>query len=182
MHLELEDLAKQTETLIAEWRALFDRHPEADLAKGPADGGWSAIDNLAHLSQTVRLYLPKIDAALAACASVRSDGPYQYNLLGRFFVWVLEPPVRMKVKAPPLFHPAAGLTPAGAMEEFAGLHRELVRRMERADGLDLGKVKVASPASDKMKISLGSAFASMNAHGRRHLWQARNTLGATPPR
>lgn len=176
MNKELENFARQSRALIAEARGLVDRHKPEDLVKTPAGGGWSVADNLAHLAQTVRLYLPKIDAAIEANRSVRGDGPYRYNLLGRFFLWVLEPPVRLRVKAPPVFQPAQGMSGAQALEDFAARYEELIERMQAADGLDLARIKVVSPASDSMRIPLGVAFGSMTAHARRHLWQARNVL------
>jgi len=82
----------------------------------------------------------------------------------------------MKVKAPPLFHPADGVTADQALNDMLAQHAAMLRLIELADGLDLGKVKVQSPASDKIKLSLGAAFGSMAAHGRRHLWQAKQLL------
>lgn len=175
---ELEDLARQLESVNAEAIAMVDASTPEALVAHPAGGGWSAADCLAHLAQTVRLYNPKIEAAVAAAhkAGLKGTGPFSYGLLGKLFLWVLEPPVRMKVKAPPVFHPAKGVTAQQALDDMLTQHKEMLRLMEAADGLDLGRVKVQSPASDKLKFSLGAAFGSMAAHGRRHLWQAKQAL------
>jgi hypothetical protein len=175
---ELEDLARQLESVNAQASAMVESSTPEALVTRPAGGGWSAADNLAHLAVTVRLYNPKVEAAIAAArqAGVTGTGPFNYGLLGKFFMWVLEPPVRMKVKAPPPFHPAEGVTARQALDDLLLQHRKMLELIEAADGLDLGKVKVQSPASDKLKLSLGAAFGSMAAHGRRHLWQAKNTL------
>lgn len=175
---ELEDLARQLESVSAEARAMVESSTPEALVKHPAGGGWSAADCLAHLAQTVRLYNPKIESSIAAArkANVTGEGPFHYGLLGKFFLWVLEPPVRLKVKAPPAFHPAKGVTAQQALDDMLTQHHEMLRLMEEADGLDLGKVKVSSPASDKLKLPLGAAFGSMAAHGRRHLWQAKLVL------
>lgn len=180
LSLELEDLARQLESVNAEAIAMVESSKPEALVRHPAGGGWSAADCLAHLAKTVRLYNPKIEAAIdeARKAGLTGTGPFNYGLLGKFFLWVLEPPVRMKVKAPPPFHPAQGVTAQQALEDMVTQHKEMLRLMESADGLDLGKVKVQSPASDKLKLSLGAAFGSMAAHGRRHLWQAKITLAA----
>jgi len=175
---ELEDLARQLESVNAEARAMVESAAPEALVKQPEGGGWSVADCLAHLAQTVRLYNPKIEAAIAAGrkAGQTGEGPFNYGLLGKFFLWVLEPPVRMKVKAPPVFHPANGVTAQQALDDMLSQHAEMLRLVEEADGLDLGRVKVQSPASDKIKLSLGAAFGSMAAHGRRHLWQAKQLL------
>jgi len=43
----------------------------------------------------------------------------------------------------------------------------------QANGIDLSRSCVRSPLASWIRIPLGSAFASMAAHERRHLWQAR---------
>jgi DinB superfamily len=174
---ELEDLARQLDSANAEASAMFAKYSTDQLSKRPAGGGWSAADCVAHLAQTVQLYIPKIDDGMKAGSALRGDGPYSYGVIGKLLLWVLEPPVRLKVKAPPSFHPAANTTPEAALADYLARHAELLKRIEAANGLDLGKIKVCSPASDKMKVPLGAAFGMMAAHARRHLWQARRALG-----
>jgi hypothetical protein len=52
--------------------------------------------------------------------------------------------------------------------------------LERADGLDLRRVKVATPISRFLKMSLGAMFAQIAAHERRHLEQARRVREKLP--
>ncbi len=47
------------------------------------------------------------------------------------------------------------------------------KRLMRADGLDLARVRVISPVSRCFRLPLGAYFAFVMAHDRRHLWQAR---------
>jgi hypothetical protein len=48
----------------------------------------------------------------------------------------------------------------------------------RADGLDLKRAVVTSPASRFFRMSLGAYLAFLAAHDRRHLWQARQVREA----
>ena len=89
--------------------------------------------------------------------------------------------------APPLFHmrsprsfrPASAAPPvAESLPAFLALQDELADRVARAEGLDLNRVKVVSPANRRLKIGLGTAFAVTAAHQRRHLWQARQVREA----
>ena len=54
-------------------------------------------------------------------------------------------------------------------------------RMEAGAEYDLERVKVVSPASSMIRPLLGCAILAMAAHGRRHLWQARQLPGAELP-
>lgn len=65
-----------------------------------------------------------------------------------------------------------------ALGEFLSLQDQLEKRMTQADGLDLGRVRVSSPISRSIKMSLGQSFALVLAHERRHLWQARQVRGS----
>jgi hypothetical protein len=55
----------------------------------------------------------------------------------------------------------------------------LLHQLARADGLDLRRVKVATPISRFLKMSLGAMFAQIAAHESRHLdqaWRVREKL------
>jgi hypothetical protein len=52
--------------------------------------------------------------------------------------------------------------------------------LERADGLDLRRIKVATPISRFLKMSLGMMFAQAAAHEQRHLMQARRVREQLP--
>ena len=86
----------------------------------------------------------------------------------------MEPPARFKVTAPATFLPAAGRSRHEIMAAFRAYQVQFVDRLRQANGLDLARARVTSPANRWIRIPLGSAFALMTAHERRHLRQARN--------
>lgn len=54
--------------------------------------------------------------------------------------------------------------------------------MREADGLDLHRLKLSSPAARLIRLNAGDAFAIMAVHTQRHLGQVRRTLDdATSP-
>ena len=59
--------------------------------------------------------------------------------------------------------------PADVFARTAAVHIQI----ERADGLDLRRVKVPTPISRLLKLSLGATIAQAAAHERRHMAQAR---------
>jgi hypothetical protein len=55
---------------------------------------------------------------------------------------------------------------------FLHVQSQLILQLALAGGLDLRRVKVATPISPLLKMSLGMMFAQVAAHERRHLQQA----------
>ena len=65
---------------------------------------------------------------------------------------------------------------------FLQVQDQLTLQLERADGLDLRRVKVSTPISRFLKMSLGMMFAQVAAHERRHLAQAQRVHEKLPQR
>ena len=69
------------------------------------------------------------------------------------------------------------------MAAFKAYQVQFVDRLRQANGLNLARAKVSAPTLRWLRFSLGSGFALMLAHERRHLWQARRvTQRADSPR
>lgn len=176
--LELADYAGQLDSADASARALVENHSAEELARPAANGGWSPAECLDHVAKTVEEYLPVMRAALEEgrrCGAT-GEGPFRYGLLARMFLWVLEPPVRMRVKAPAQFVPRHQPDARAALDAYLARHAELRDLLELAEGLDLAAIRVVSPANAKLKLPVGAAFGILAAHARRHLWQARRAL------
>lgn len=145
------------------------------MCSRPATGGWSVAEILDHVNATNRLYLERIGSAVAEAqaSGLTGDGEFRISPLERLFVWMVGPPARMKVKAPAAFQPCAATDADGIVAEWERLHDSLSELGEKARGLHLTRIRVASPASDKIRMSLLAAFHLIVAHDRRHLWQIR---------
>jgi hypothetical protein len=141
----------------------------------PARSEWSIEECVEHLNATARSYLPFIDHGIhdAVSKNYYSGGPFTYNRLGRLLVYILEPPPRLRSRAPAAFLPGAKRPRAEVMAGFRAFQVQYVDRLRQASGLHLGKARVRSPIARWLRIPLGSAFAVMVAHQRRHLWQMR---------
>jgi hypothetical protein len=75
--------------------------------------------------------------------------------------------------APQRFVPIHGQPVTGVLPTFLHVQRQFAIQIERADGLDLRRVKVPTPISRLFELSLGTTIAQAAAHERRHLAQAR---------
>ena len=180
MHPELDAYLHQLEAIRADARQLVAGLSDAEFNRRPAARRWSAAECLDHLNM-VRKVLPAIDRAIthAAARGLRSDGPFRYGWFARWMIRSFEPPPRRRFRNPTLLEPAhQPLAPDAVLREFLSLRDALTRRVQQADGLDLERAIVVSPVSRFFRMPLGGYFAFLLAHDRRHLWQARQALGA----
>jgi hypothetical protein len=90
----------------------------------------------------------------------------------------MEPPARMKMRAPKSFQPPPQRSRHEIMAAFRAYQVQFIDRLRQANGLDLASAKVSSPASQWIRLPLGTGFALMTAHERRHLWQAQRVTAA----
>jgi len=176
----IDDFRRQFEQLSADADALAGPLSDAQFRWRPAPETWSVSDCLEHLNITARLYLPTLDEGISEAMhrGLYAEGPYRYNLLGRLLVKTTEPPARLRLKAPRPFQPESNRTRQGIMAAFRAYQVQYIDRLRQANGLDLARARVSSPAARWLRLPLGSAFALMTAHERRHLWQARRVVAS----
>jgi len=177
---EIEDFRKQFERLADEADALVAPLSDEQFAWQPSPAAWSVAQCVDHLNVTARLYLPQLDEGIANAIrqGLYGEGPFKYSWLGRLFVRMLEPPPRMRVKTPVAFHPPPARTRREIMAAFRAYQVQYVDRLRQANGLDLARARVRSPAASWVHMPLGTGFAAMTAHERRHLWQAKRVTEA----
>ena len=149
------------------------RDDQFTWSSGP--GHWSIAHCYDHLNVTARRYLPMLDESIAEAIrrGLYGEGPYAYAWLGRLFVYLNEPPPRLRVKAPAAMLPAPDRPRAEIVSALRAYQVQFVDRLRQANGLDLARARVSSPVARWVRMSLGSGFALMAAHERRHLWQAK---------
>lgn len=173
--MSLTPLHAAFESAKSDARELVSGVPESSFNWRHAPGTWSIGECVDHLNVTGRRYLRAFDRAIekGRREGVLGVGPFRYGWLERLFVRSQEPPPRFRLKAPRVFTPASNLRRDDSLASFLALQDELQQRLAQAEGLDLRRLKVSSPVSRYLKLSLGNAFEGVAAHQRRHLWQAR---------
>src|SRR5262245_7320561 len=132
-----------------------------------------------HLNATARAYLPMIDEGIAEAISrgMYGEEPFRYNLIGRVIARSMEPPARLRFKAPQAFQPVLERPRRLTMPAFRAYQIQYIDRLRQANGLDLARGRVRSPPPYSwIPLPLGCAFAFTTSHERRHLWQARQIL------
>ena len=170
---ELEKIRAELDAANADAQKLVAGLSEEQLGKRPQPGRWSLAEIFVHLNLTAQMYFPEIDRAIeqGRAKGLTGDGPFKLDFVGRMFVKYLDPPYRMKTKAPGMIKPLLQGPASEALPQFLRSQELVVRRLEAANGLDLGRVKFVSPLASVLKMNLLSPFAVLTSHQRRHLWQ-----------
>lgn len=172
------EIEQNNEVAIALWAGLT----EHQLLWRPQPGRWSLSENLTHLCLTNQSYLAEIDVAIARARQKRlvGTGPFKMDWIGKMFARVLEPPYRMKMKAPRSIIPVRQSSAKEALPQFLNMQSALKRRLDAADGVDLEKAAFISPFLSLLRMNLLSAFVAITAHERRHLWQMASVREGMP--
>jgi hypothetical protein len=175
VHPELERYQQQFEAIASQAKDLAAGLTEAQFNWRPAPEQWSIEECLAHLTMVGQVEVRAIEAAIdeAKAKGRRGSGSFEYPVWERFILRETEPPVRHSTSAPKRFVPLHGQPITGILPTFLQVQRNFAIQIERADGLDLRRVKVATPITRLLKLSLGTTLAQAAAHERRHIAQAR---------
>jgi len=181
MHPDLSSFIQQLEAVKADGTAFVAGLSHVQFNWRPAPERWSIGECLDHLNVSMTVTLPAFDRAIAEgrARGLVGAGPFRYGLLSRLMIWSMEPPPRIKNKRPKAFYAPRGEHAAQrVLPEFLRVRDEIAARVRRADGLNLARVRITSPASRWLRMPLGAYFAFILAHERRHLWQARQVAAA----
>ena len=175
---EIDELRKQFEQISIDADTLVTPLGQEQFIWRPGPNRWSIAECLEHMNATARAYLPAIDEGIADAIrhGAYAEGPFQYNLIGRIFSHLMEPPARFRMRAAIDKMPGPQRPKRETLAGFRAYQVQYVDRLRQANGLDLSRSCVRSPFASWIRIPLGSAFASMAAHERRHLWQARKII------
>ena len=181
MHPQLEEIGTELEGATTRVERLRDEWPAEERWRArPDEGGWSAIECIAHLNLTTRHYLPLLDEALAQPGQ-RGGMPARMrrDLIG-WLIWKsVSPDTKMKAKTSPAFVPESDEPVGAVLDAFRQLQEELLERLRAADGRPLHRIKVASPFNDRLRYSVFSGLSILAAHEHRHLGQAERALAAS---
>lgn len=144
----------------------------AQLAWRPPNGGWGVGLCLEHLTTAAEEYLTKVEPALERRRRAGGEPTYAgwgHSLAGKLLLHFVRG--KRKVPAPRVFRPSEESRP-DALDAFLATQDRTAGIARRADGLDLERVRFASPASPLLRLHLGDALILLQDHADRHLAQA----------
>ena len=144
------------------------------------DGGrrWSVAQCLDHLAAGAEVYVTTIRPVVdeARRRGVPRRGPAKPGFFGQKFVNSLEPPVKMRGKAPNKILPRPRRSRDEIMKSFHDAHAAFRRIVEDCAGIDTNAVTFPNPFLTFVKMRVSTAMNVIPAHGRRHILQAQNVV------
>ena len=175
---EIDRFRSQFEQLSADADDLTTPLTDEQFTWRPGEDSWSIAECLDHLNATARVYLPSLDEGIADAIrrGVYAEGPFKYNWLGRLSVRFSD--MRVRLKASDDVQPGTGRTRREILAAFRAYQVQYIDRLRQANGVDLARARVRMPVGSWLRIPLGSGFALMISHSRRHLEQARRVTEA----
>ena len=98
---EIDELRKQFEQISTDADTLVTPLGQEQFVWRPGPNRWSIAECLEHMNATARFYLPAIDEGIADAIrnGAYAEGPFKYNLIGRIFSHLMEPPARFRMRA-----------------------------------------------------------------------------------
>lgn len=182
MHPELESHRRQFEQITKDAADLVKGLSEEEFNWRPDPGQWSIEECIAHLTMVGQVELGYVERAIETgrARGLTGSGPFEYSALERYIMRETDPPARHHRPAPKQFTPLHNQPVTAVLPTFNHVQSMFILQIERADGLDLRRVKVVTPITRFIKLSLGTAFAQAAAHERRHLVQARRVREKLP--
>lgn len=172
------DYERRLVALLAKARSDCGALTEAQLNWRPTEEAWSVGEVLRHVLGTTNLYLdaaePKIERAKADGQS--ASGPFRYGWFSRWFVGMIEPPPKRALSVPKRFLPKDRHADRSIIDRYQTTGERLQAAIRAADGLDLRRIKIASPVSSLLRFELGAVFWLLTAHMDRHHGQIDRLL------
>ncbi|MCC7437134.1 MAG: DinB family protein [Armatimonadetes bacterium] len=175
---ELQSYLHQLATIGSEVDDVIANITEQQLNWRPGPGQWSVGECVDHLTVTGTRLLERIEPAIAQARSIGNlaEGPFRYGPMNRWFVRTLDEGAGRNIKTFPIYAPAATNSREQVAMGFREFHQRLAAAIRSANGIDLKRTKVRSPAMPLLNLSVGAWFAATLAHERRHLAQARRVM------
>jgi hypothetical protein len=175
-----EVLARGLEASSRAVAGLFEAHTHAQLAASPSGGSWSAAECIVHLSMTSAATVPSIETAVKELRArgLRRASVSRMDWVGRLVRWSQEPPPRFRFRTGAGFQPLRVEPLSGVLLEFMTWQARLLELVRASEGFDLEAVKITSAFNRRVRYNVYSAFAILEAHERRHLWQAERAVAA----
>ena len=134
---------------------------------------WSIWQCLDHLARTNRIYCQSmLEAITHERQKMKGTSAISPGWFGRWYIAKMEPPVRTRFKTVKTLTPEAEGDRQVALRDFVDSHAEARRVMASWEQMDLNRVRFRNPFVPVLRFTVGTGLLIVNAHDRRHLWQA----------
>ena len=176
--LALAQVKAGLEAIATDAQATFGGLDARQLNWRPDATRWSVAQCLEHLAIGAEVYASPMRGALDQAqreTSVRR-GPFAPGFFGRKFANSLEPPVKFRGRAPKAIIPSSTLSRAEILSRFHSSHATMKAMAREAATIDANRATFQNPFLKMIRMKVSTAFHVINAHDRRHLWQAEQVM------
>lgn len=152
--------------------------------QAPAEDRWSIAECYSHLINYADLYFENITSAISENRGTLTSAsrPFPPRWLPQKIISLCEPPYKMKLKTIKAMKPVdtSQYDRMELLDEYLNIQDRLIAKLENAhqQNVHLGESKVTHPIFSIIKMTLSECFLLLEAHQRRHQWQAEQTLQA----
>lgn len=181
-HTLLQDLRSDVNAILNVTYTRIKNQPDAANLQQPAPGKWSAVQCLAHLNGYGRYYIPQLQAALQRGEQKHLAAPpvFRSSWLGNYFTGLMKPKedgaLRSTMQAPKGYRPAPEADAQAVIAEFIQQQQQLLELLDRAEKVDIARLKVPTSLSKFIRLSAGDTLRFLIAHEQRHILQALRAL------
>lgn len=149
----------------------------------PAPGrSWSVAQCLDHLATIDVYYGAAIERAVehARERGLRGGGAISPTFFGERFIRSLEPPVKLRSRAPASVQPRSSGSREDILTAYLAAHDRFRALVRSCEGIDVNRAKFPNPFFPMFRIRVGTGLRVIPAHDRRHLWQAGQVIARMP--
>lgn len=153
---------------------------EHTAMKRPDATTWCAVECYDHLVKTGQIYLKLVQEAMEESGQTKNEkqGTFSTRLHVRLMIDSMEPPYTMKMNTFSDLVPErrTRLDKKSTMQEFLKLQDDFIAFLNHYRGFDLDAVTITSPFASFLKFRIHEAVLYIQAHQRRHMWQAKQVI------
>jgi len=150
--------------------------PDEKLNSRVSNDSWSILECLEHLNRYGDFYIPEINKRISS-SQTSSTPVFETGILGNYFAKSMLPKEKMnKMKTFKNMDPINSQLDKNVVKEFIKQQNQLIELLQRADQINLNKVKTSISISKLIKLRLGDTFRFVIYHNKRHLQQAEKVL------
>lgn len=184
----LDQLAKDTEQIIAFIRTEVMDLDENQLYYKPGSKKWSILECIEHMNIATRHYVDimKIKIPKALSKQQQPVRYYKRGFLGRLCINAMAPTkdgqIKSRVKTLSRFKPVLAFEKgkSGVIEEFISLNETLLDQLLKARHLNVNKVRIKSGIGSIIRFKLADAMGFVVGHNQRHIIQIKRILHTMP--
>lgn len=179
MRSDLQQVLDEVDALDRTAEALVLPLSDEQFHWQPDEGrSWGVAECFNHLATINVFYSAAIERAVddALARELVGGGPIAPTFFGERFIRSMEPPVKLRSRAPASVRPRPGGNRHDILAAYRTSHdrfRALVRRCEK---IDVNRTTFPNPFFPLFRVRVGTGLRVIPAHDRRHLWQAQQVV------